>query len=575
VQQPPDLIGFVFLSSLAKMKLSKLAACCIVTPTTSHGFSSAVGVVARPSRTYLLGKRNLALVSRLPPSSSRLYTFRGGSDEENVVENVTWVDKSELPNDYVPSSSKRQVLDAESLPDVQEDGLSASATRKVIEYPSSSETQQDNEDTVVLNAQPPDSPTEDLDDGLSYSATRSSTSPLPRNFDYKQNENDEDDYDQEDEEDLSSSATRSLNRMTDNNFTPNSRPLIQESATVQAEVVFEEFPRAKDVWNPTPADIQAQALQAKRAEAREVQSSSYIRSSCLLMALALDIVITKQKRLDLLGVMTRMDIATLGMTSVLSTSFVMAAALSYLLSTLVSYDSDLLYLDFAKRWNVFLIAFSFLNVVTYITMGKPFMGLAGTAIHTHSLLVAFNGWLKGVRGITNDAVAQEANVGVGTIIQELKNGFKSTVQEMVPKPNLLSAGFAVAACISLIRSVFTLKGIMLLAKSASIAKDVKTIIMVEYAILARHILEFGALLSLKMASDKESLLEDKKFFVLNFVVSLISGTVGIASLIQRILLGSQGPKTLLTDIIVPLSICLLSGVNSARGHFRRRQRRVF
>jgi len=126
--------------------------------------------------------------------------------------------------------------------------------------------------------------------------------------------------------------------------------------------------------------------------------------------------------------------------------------------------------------------------------------------------------------------------------------------------------------------------------------------MVEYAILARHILEFGALLSLKMASDKESLLEDKKFFVLNFVVSLISGTgkcidssyeddcahglfanlvyiacdlVGIASLIQRILLGSQGPKTLLTDIIVPLSICLLSGVNSARGHFRRRQRRVF
>jgi len=61
-------------------------------------------------------------------------------------------------------------------------------------------------------------------------------------------------------------------------------------------------------------------------------------------------------------------------------------------------------------------------------------------------------------------VAQEANVGVGTIIQELKNGFKSTVQDMVPKPNLLSAGFAVAACISLIRSVFTLKGIMLLAK---------------------------------------------------------------------------------------------------------------
>jgi hypothetical protein len=246
-----------------------------------------------------------------------------------------------------------------------------------------------------------------------------------------------------------------------------------DAVVVQAEVVFEDLPRAKDVWNPTTEDNEKQAMLAKHAESREMQSGAYKRSSFLLLALAIDIVMTKAKRMELWGIAaatSRLDLRVLGVTAMLSSSFLLGSAVLYLLSTMISHDNSTMYVSYAKQWNVFVMAFSSINIITYCTMGKPFMGLAATGIHIHNLMVTLNGWMKGVKGITNDDDEDDANnksLSVGILLHELQQGLKNTVVHLIPdmnKSSIFSIGFAAAAAVSAVQSGMTLKGIMSLAK---------------------------------------------------------------------------------------------------------------
>eukprot|EP00550_Attheya_septentrionalis_P002401 CAMPEP_0198280192 /NCGR_PEP_ID=MMETSP1449-20131203/327_1 /TAXON_ID=420275 /ORGANISM="Attheya septentrionalis, Strain CCMP2084" /LENGTH=476 /DNA_ID=CAMNT_0043975481 /DNA_START=82 /DNA_END=1512 /DNA_ORIENTATION=- len=314
---------------------------------------------------------------------------------------------------------------------------------------------------------------------------------------------------------------------------------------VDAEVVTSKFGDYAAARSKTMEHVEVPASFFMDKTSIETQVRSLKLASVLWLSLALDATLNQKKREVVFGTLVGGGPALVLASATLGAGFVLAAAVSYILSmdletdndedAAVTTDDEGLGLGAQTRLHLSLVAFGFINMGSHLNANlAPYLGLTALFINGHNALVGLNGWKKIVLAMKKE---NESSSSMVTLSKEWVAGIRSTLKSFLGNTDseqgrrMLSSFYvyaAVSAVMRLAPVATRLTGTVSL-QSVDMAKNAALM----WASAARLVLAAGVTLTMKDAVDKK--LDDRPLFIyLTGAIAASSSIVSLATLLPAL-----------------------------------------
>jgi len=310
-------------------------------------------------------------------------------------------------------------------------------------------------------------------------------------------------------------------------------------------------------------DAELVTPEGSQTEKRHDIGSSYTLPSILWLSLAFDTILNKTKRTLVFPTLTTPH-ELLGPTASLSAGFFLAAGVFFTLST--NYFSeksiDASYRDGVLQTLTPLLAgFGAVNLVGH-SYAQPFLGASAAVIHGHNVMVAVNGWLKGVTLLkAGTTVGEELLSSVTGALKSLSlPGLFRRREEMGLSRQISSFGYLFTAYVTGVMAIMKIVAVMVPHKLGVFAPATIISKPLHWASISRLLLVSGLSATLKDASDRD-FLNDVLFKILNGVLSVCSLAVAISFTITNVMTSAVMTPYTLVEILSLFSFSIFTAFN--------------